>query len=172
MMGLALGFTGYYDLFTSSHHPKLFLQLQDVFSPVSALETRIAGRPVIGMVFSPEGSSPGKMTWGSLGDADGGSFLVSRPRRTVLTVAVPRSGTYHLRGGIGPGSGAVDVPQVTISHAGEPDRTMKVGALQGIDVPLKLKAGVSRINWSAAAKRMRDPKLVVVQGVTITGPDS
>jgi Ca2+/Na+ antiporter len=172
MVGLALGFTGYYDLFTSSHHPKLFLHLQDAFSPVSALETRIAGRPVIGMVSSPEGSGPGKMTWGSLGDGDGASFFVSPPPGTVVTVAVPRSGTYHLRGGISPGTGAVGTPEVTISHAGESDRTMKVNAPQAIDVPLKLKAGVSRISWSGVARRMRSPQLLIVQSLTITGPDS
>jgi hypothetical protein len=170
-VGLALGFTGYYSLFASSHHPKLFYQLQDAFSPISALETRIAGRAVIGMISSPVGSGPGKMTWGSLGDGDGASFYVPRPPGTVVTVAAPRSGTYHLRGGIAPGVGAVDAPTVTISHAGEPGRTMKVGALQGFDVPLKLKAGVSRITWSAVARRMNSPQLLVVQQVTITGPD-
>jgi hypothetical protein len=170
-IGLALGFTGYYDLYTSSHHPKLFLQLQDAFAPISALETRIAGRPVIGMISSPEGSAPGNMAWGSLGDGDGAGFIVSPPPGTVVTVAAPRSGIYHLRGEIGLGAGAVVVPEVTISHAGEPDRSMKVGALQGIDVPLKLKAGVSRISWSAVARRMRSPQLLIVQGLTITGPD-
>ena len=168
--GLALGFTGYFDPAKSSH-PKLFYQLQDAFSPVSALETRIAGRAVIGTIFAPEGVGPGKMTWGSLGNGDGGGFYVS-PSQATVTVAVPRSGTYHLRGPIGPGEGAAAVPEVTISHKGEPDRKLKVPALQAIDVPLKLKAGVSRIRWSAVARRMSSPKLILVQSLTISGPDS
>jgi hypothetical protein len=167
--GLALGFTGYYDLSKPSHHPKLFYQLQDAFAPISALETRIAGRAVIGMISSPEGSAPGKMTWGSLGDGDGADFYVSPPPGTVVTVAAPRSGTYHLRGGIEPGSDAV--PVMTISHTGEPDHTMKVGATQGMDVQLRLKAGVSRIGWSAVARGISRSKFLVVRDLTITGPD-
>jgi hypothetical protein len=169
--GLALGFTGYFDP-AKSTHPQLFYHLQDAFSPVSALGTRIAGRAVIGTIFAPEGVGPGKMTWGSLGNGDGGGFFVSPSRATVVTVAVPRSGIYHLRGAIGPGEGAAAVPEVTISHGGEPDRKMKVGGPQGIDVPLKLKAGVSRIRWSAVARRMNSPKLVLVQSLVISGPDS
>jgi hypothetical protein len=170
-LGLALGFTGYNDP-AKSRHPKLFFHLQDAFAPISALETRIAGRAVIGTIYAPEGVGPGKMTWGSLGDGDGGGFFVSPSPASVVTVAVPRSGVYHLRGAIGPGEGAAAVPEVTISHAGEPDRKTKVPASQGIDVPLKLKAGVSRIRWSAVARRMKNPKLVIVQGLTISGPDS
>jgi iron complex transport system ATP-binding protein len=114
--------------------------------------------------------APGKITWGSLGDGEGASFFVSPPPGTVVTVATPRSGTYRLRGLIAPGPGAVTAPELTISHGGEPDRKMKIRASQVIDVPLKLKAGVSRIRWSAVARRMNDPKLLVVPGLTITGP--
>ncbi len=173
VVGMALGFTGYYN-FLEANHPKLYHQLEDTFAPISALETRIAGRAVIGTVSSPYGSAPGAKTWGSLGDGEGANFYVSPiPAVAVVTLAVPRAGTYHLRGLIGPESGVVAgaVPTVTVGHAGEPDRQMKVAAPEGIDVPLKLKAGVSRIVWSATAKRLSSPLVIGVQGLAITGPD-
>jgi hypothetical protein len=171
--GMALSFIGYRNLL-ESNHPKLFHDLQDAFAPVSVLETRIAGRAVIGTFSSPYGASSDPETKGSLGGPEDVSFYVSPlPAVAAITVAAPRSGIYHLRGAIGPSSGAVAgaVPVVTIAHAGEPARTMKVGALQGIDVPLKLKAGVSRIGWWAEAQRMSSPMLLVVQDLTIIGPD-
>lgn len=171
-MGLALGFTGYYDFSRTTHHPKLFYQLQDAFSPVSALGTRIAGRAVIGTISAPEITDPGDTTWGSLGDGDGAGFIVFPSPATDVTVAVPRSGIYHLGGAIGPGESTVDMPDVTISHPGEPDRTMKFAAPQGINVPLKLKAGVSRIRWSVVARPLNRPNFILVQGLTISGPDS
>jgi hypothetical protein len=173
LAGLALGFTGYYNFF-QANHPKLFHQLEDKFAPLSTLETRVAGRAVIGTVSSPYGATPGPPTWGSLGDGEGASFYASpAPAVTIVTVAAPRAGTYHLRGVIGPGSGAVAeaVPVVAIEHAGEPVRRMKVAAAGGIDVPLELKAGVSRIAWSATAAKLTSPLLIGVQGLSIEGPD-
>jgi hypothetical protein len=173
LAGMALSFVGYYNSL-EANHPKLYHQLEDTFSPISALETRVAGRAVIGTVSSPYGAGPGKTTWGSLGQGEGSSFYVSpAPAVTVVTIAAPRSGTYHLRGGIGPASGAVAdaVPVVTIAHTGEPSRSLKVSAPEGIDVPLKLKAGVSRIVWSATAKRLSSAQLIGVQGLTIDGPE-
>jgi hypothetical protein len=48
---------------------------------------------------------------------------------------------------------------------------MPIGASQSFDVPLELKAGVSRVAWTASASRSTSPVLAVVQGLSITGPD-
>jgi hypothetical protein len=173
LAGLAISFTGYYNLL-ESNHPKLYHHLENAFAPVSALETRVAGRAVIGTVSSPYGAGPGKTTWGSLGQGEGAGFYVSpAPAVATVTIAAPRSGTYHLRGGIGLGQGAVPGAQtvVVVGLAGEPGRRMPIGASQNFDVPLQLKAGVSRVAWTASASRSTSPVLAVVQGLSITGPD-
>jgi hypothetical protein len=171
--GLALGFGGYYNTL-EVNHPKLYHHLQDVFGPLSAVETRVSGRAVIGEVSSLYGSGPGKVTWGSLGQGDGAGFYVGpAPVAASITIAAPRAGTYHLRGQHGDGPGVVtgSAPVMVVAHTGEPDRRITVGGPQNFDLPLKLKAGVSRIFWTASAKRANSPQLAVVQGLTIAGPD-
>jgi hypothetical protein len=171
--GLALGFSGYSDLFEGTH-PKLAHRLQDVFAPVSSLATRVAGRPVLATVSSPYNASPGNTTWGSLGQGEGAAFYVApAPAVGIVTVVAPRAGTYHLRGAVeaGPGAVADAAPVAVVAHAGEPARKMQVAGPSVFDVPLKLKAGVSRIRWTASAVRSSGPLLLLVQGVSIIGPD-
>jgi hypothetical protein len=173
LAGLAISFTGY-DNLLQANHPKLYLHLEDRFAPVSALETRIAGRAVIGTVSSPYGAGPGKTSWGSLGSGEGAGFYVSpAPAAATVTIAAPRAGTYHLRGGVGLGQGAVAGAQtvVSVGLAGKPARQIPLTASQSFDLPVKLEAGVSRIVWTAAASQSTSPVLAVVQGLTIAGPD-
>jgi hypothetical protein len=58
-----------------------------------------------------------------------------------------------------------------VRHDGEPDRSVAIGAGEGFDLPLKLRAGVSRVGWTASASRATSPALAVVQGLSLAGPD-
>lgn len=169
--GLAIGLVGY-DNRLEVTHPALVHRLQDVFSPVSVLETRVAGRPVIGYVTSPYNqSATRKVAWGSLRQCCDLSFVVT-PVPAIVTIVAPRTGIYHLRGvtGLGP-DGVAGGGTIMTVQAGKAGGKTAVGGSARFDVPVRLKAGITRLAWTAAALRSAGPLLAIVEDLSIEGPD-
>jgi hypothetical protein len=154
-----MGLVGYENRF-EANHPALVRHLQDVFSPVSVLQTWVVGRPVIGSIRSPgDLPVPQQPAWRSLQQSGDTSFYATVAPTTVAVVA-PRSGTYHFRGVFGVGqNGAADAATVM---------TVKVGKASW-----KVTAGVAAQNtvWTASVGKSTGQAIVGVLGLSIDSPD-
>jgi hypothetical protein len=169
-VGLAIGLVGYRNLL-EVNHPALFHRLEDIFSPVSVLQTRVVGRPVVGSIISPGDQPVRDVEWESLGQSDDANFYVSVDPTSVAFVA-PRKGTYHLRGLFGiAANGVSEVPTVMTVKMGKSSWQLTAGAPQSFDVPVTLKAGITRTAWTASAGRLTDQAVVALEGLSIDGPD-
>jgi hypothetical protein len=169
-VGLAMGLVGYQNRL-EVNHPALFHRLEDLFSPVSVVQTRIVGRPVVGNIISPGDRPVTKVAWGSLGQSDDANFYVSVDPSSVTFVA-PRKGTYHLRGLFGiAANGVSEVPTIMTVKMGKSSWQLTAGAPQYFDVPVTLKAGITRTVWTASAGKLTDQAALLVQGLSIDGPD-
>ncbi len=170
VVGLAIGLVGYRNLL-EVNHPALFHRLEDIFSPVSVVQTRVVGRPVVGSIISPGDQPVRDVKWGSLGQSDDANFYVSDDPSSVAFVA-PRKGTYHLRGLFGiAANGVSEVPTVMTVKMGKSSWQLTAGAPQYFDVPVTLKAGITRTAWTASAGRLTDQAVVALQDLSIDGPD-
>jgi hypothetical protein len=171
-VGLAMGLVGYENRL-ELNRPALFHRLEDIFSPVSVLQTRVAGRPVIGNIISPYNQfALRKVAWGSLRQGGDLDFDVTAAP-AIVTLVAPREATYHLRvvAGIGR-NGIAGVPTVMNVQVGKFRGEIAVGKSQRFDLPVRLKAGITRTVWTAAAERSTGELLVYVEEVSIEGPDS
>jgi hypothetical protein len=166
--GLAMGLVGYENRL-EDNHPALFHRLQDVFSPVSVLQTRVAGRPVIGSINSPYGMPVQRAAWGSLGRSNGTSFYATTAP-TIVTFVTPRKGTYHFRFGTSPASAAGDETVMAVK-VGKSSWKLAAGTPQNFDLAVKLKAGITRTVWTSGAGRSADQVATAVADLSIDGPD-
>jgi len=168
--GLATSFTGYYDALRSNH-PGLYHRLESFFSPVSEVEAKVAGKPVIGRIDSavPAGgplSLQGGGNWSSFGA--GRPTFVLAPVATTVNVVAPRAGRYRLRASMAPGPHAVVGGGTAVLVAtSEGQNVVTLDRAGRLDLPMVLKAGINRILLAADAKKKDGPGLAWVSDMTL-----
>ncbi|WP_445148483.1 hypothetical protein [Baekduia sp. Peel2402] len=151
--GLALSFTGqYYKLRTAN--PGLWAALTRDFSPVSRIATKVVhGGPAIAEV-NAIGAQRKDRGYLKFGDQD--MDVLMTPQPILVTVVMPSAGMVHLRATAVRGPGVADGSQLQLALRLPSGRigTMPLpGASQPIDIPLRLKRGVQRIEMAAVPQQ-------------------
>jgi hypothetical protein len=157
--GLAISFTGYYDLL-ATEHPTTWSKLEDIGSPLSTAIAAIAGHPILATISAPNFKqiSPilytrldAGVTEFQLGLGEQAEFTIVSPSAREATLAVLVSpegvlanGTTVALGG-GPSSVLVGNPE----HAGS-SYTYQLPAGRGVaHLPVHLNLGLNRMVFRA-----------------------
>jgi hypothetical protein len=171
LTGLAIGFTGYYDLLRAGH-PGTWRALESAGSPLSTLITALAGRPVLADVSAPNLSQVSPVKYTSLG-AGVRAFALAPADEAQLTVVSPggRDAALLMTAAPGPGLEPRARARIVVTGPGGQRRTHDVSASSAgipIRLPVHLDRGLNRFvlrpavsstNGSAAAAA---PQPVVV----------
>ena len=145
LTGLAISFTGYYDLLHRSH-PGTWNTLEDVTSPISTAITMVAGRPILGEAQAPglTRTSPVHLT--TLG---AGSVAFSLPVGTPaqLTIVSPDHRQAALVaqvavGGARPNPGGLSLQVKDASAAPHDFNVLGAGRVR---IPITLDRGINRV---------------------------
>jgi hypothetical protein len=143
MIGIALGFEGYYNLLDVTH-PNVFNILEDIASPAATLVTEVAGKPVIARVVSPTPVSLPAQNLTTFDQGGAGTWLGGG----WVEVVVMSPSSQHLllqsQTTFGPGVAPNARFHVRANSAdGTVSSTPATGGV--LDLPIKVDTGLNRI---------------------------
>lgn len=181
--GLAISFTGYNNLFDSTH-PGTWSTLEDVGSPLSAAIATVAGHPVLAEIHATETYRAAPVNYTSL-ESPIKEFGVGVGERTSLTIVSPdaRAVTLVARmvpgittpGGAEPSTAAAKLLVRGPRHTDFTYTIPPVGAK--LRIPLRLGGGVNHLTFTTLAAPPNRVKpaipgsrqLLVVTSVSLAG---
>ena len=128
-VGLAIGLVGYQNRL-EVNHPALFHRLEDIFSPVSVVQTRVVGRPVVGSIISPGDRPVG--TWS--GDRWGKAAMRTSPCRLTRRAWRSCATQGHLSPPGGVSGSRRTAPRGPDGHDGEDGQVQMAADRRGASV--------------------------------------
>ncbi len=168
-VGTAISLTGYYDSLRTTH-PGTFRTLEDVTSPLAAIATMVADKPVLTRV--DDGSSPVDFPtphYGTFGERGASSWLGPGQAVTV-TVIAPGSmrtvlDTTALRGPDAPASARALAISIRSGGRGV---TVPLGA-PAAQLPIELHWGINRIELNVSGVKSAPPRVIRLDNIRLAG---
>ncbi|HMD57225.1 MAG TPA: hypothetical protein VKG82_07120 [Solirubrobacteraceae bacterium] len=175
LTGLAISFTGYYDLLRATH-PGTYRTLEDVTSPISTAIAMLAGRPILARVEAPNLAQVSAVRLTSVG-AGVESFALPTGTTAQLTIISPDDREAGIVATMAPGgelrSGASLSVRITDGSGRRSDYPIDGAGLQRL--PVHLTMGLNRLILAPVASATNPPspsvpaaqQLLFVQGLSL-----
>jgi hypothetical protein len=165
IVGFAISLTGPFDLL-QERDAGTFDTLEDSFSPVPTLVSKIIGAPLIASIRGPYVQPPTDVGPFDIQETDATVSLANQA--TTFTLVAPSSGTYVLSGRIIPASskGALNDGKIRVSRMGYRSSVVVVSRDRLVRVPLELHTGINRVSFTVPGRRTRRP-LWIFAGIKV-----